>query len=782
LSVLNADAVLNALNDDTTCGFSAPSVLGSAVLSGTPGTMGSLTIKVKDCVMDFGTQGKQTEPDCKGVYKTNFGKVTATATKTIVGMVTGDPANPIIPTAYDAATLELQGTFENYYAKKSDSDTYMVWVKGGISGKTKPLLAVAKANGLCSIQTDHTMFWDVAYTPSVVQIVAPSAVIGVDVDKSNLKGMSGRNPIGDENRMEGTISVWGGEVKLPLEGDKGGLNPDFDFTLFEENFNCDPGLAKPTSFRCGSVLATLADNGARLTVSSVGTVAGLVASNSTCGFATPAVVGAEETTGTVGEVGTVTRTITDCVIELPAATALGTDCTGASKGSAGGKVTVSGTQVFSGVRTGNPAAPVIPASDSPVVLDLTLVFDNFTVTSGDGTTSLTHRSGALHAALRPRVALDLDGACSIQTGITEFSDLRYTDGVLSLASSLGTFGFTISDSDFYAVAGNWGPAATNVIDGTVEIDGTTFRIPTDGLGLNPAYDEAAYNNGWQCQPKLYKPVSHQCLPTSPYAQAAARGLIKVVGVATSLLDGNTTCGFNAPAVLGAGVATCASGGAPPCAGDMVWTVGTACEVLNVPDPTPAVKVSSNCATPAQETYVHGKVVATGTKTLTGNLTGANPPIVPVSREAGVVALTELTLTDFVVYDLAAGDTNPPKLRITFTGTVTGTLRPIGGESATNAGVYSIFTPVARFENIAIKSGTITLEQNGVPLRLELGAAELDALNGSFAGESNALSGAFNLLGVEQALLVPMLDPAFNQATFDAGYACTPDLKEPVPAN
>jgi hypothetical protein len=61
-------------------------------------------------------------------------------------------------------------------------------------------------------------------------------------------------------------------------------------------------------------------------------------------------------------------------------------------------------------------------------------------------------------------------------------------------------------------------------------------------------------------------------------------------------------------------------------------------------------------------------------------------------------------------------------------------------------------------------------------------ANIQALNGSFGGQSNTLSGQVTIDGNSASFRNLPLDPNFNQTVFDQSYACTPNLSAPIPPN
>ncbi len=96
------------------------------------------------------------------------------------------------------------------------------------------------------------------------------------------------------------------------------------------------------------------------------------------------------------------------------------------------------------------------------------------------------------------------------------------------------------------------------------------------------------------------------------------------------------------------------------------------------------------------------------------------------------------------------------------------------------GTFDIPTPVASISALSATGLKAKLIAQGKTFRLDIPEARLEAFNGSYRGVSNRLGGSIKL-GDEWVTLGDLpLDPAFNQAAFDRGYACTDDLKEVIP--
>ncbi|MFM9986881.1 MAG: hypothetical protein ACKVOK_16695, partial [Flavobacteriales bacterium] len=81
-----------------------------------------------------------------------------------------------------------------------------------------------------------------------------------------------------------------------------------------------------------------------------------------CGFSSNNVKAAAVLNGNVGEEGSLTLTVSGCVINLPTSTELAADC-GGVKTTVRGQVRVNATKIVTGRLTGDSTTPVIPMTD-----------------------------------------------------------------------------------------------------------------------------------------------------------------------------------------------------------------------------------------------------------------------------------------------------------------------------------------------------------------------------------------------------------------------------------
>jgi len=759
LTVRNVGAVASLVNADDDCGFASTAVLSNPTIDGAPGTEGTVTFTVEDCEIDLGSDLVEISEDCEGNTTSASGKITVSATRAIGGQITGNPAQPVIPGGPDAVTITLSSvTFESFRVEKSNSTSILVWTTGGISGSLSPRLAVSASSGACSIATPITTFEDLVYTESTLHVTTETNDFDVDVAGSSLSAQNGAKG-DDENTIAGEITVFGTPVVV-----EEALDPDYDAEAFLTSWVCADDLADPVSFTCADLNPRLADGAARLSVKTFGTIAGIVNADTTCGFASSTAV--PTVTGNPGAAGQISLAITDCTITLPANTALAADCSGNAT-TVGGSFTVSGTKVVQGVLSGSsdPATAVIPASDTPATLTLTITTTDFSVASGEN--SIAYSSGTISGALSPRTALSTEtGACSVTTPSATIADLTLTGANATLVSPSGSFGLVITSADLDATNGTIG-ATTNALAGSVTLDGEAYTVPSDGAGLDPAYAQAAFDAAWQCHPELSDPVSFTC-NAAAFGQVAggtAALTMRTFGTVVSLVDGNTTCGFSSPAV--AGVPTYDP--STSVAGDddvtATFSLGAGCTIdLGA---TPVV-VSTDCN--GATTSVMGSVTVTGTKTVTGFRTGdPTAPIVPTSTSPALFDLS-ITFTDFEVLS----STSTASLLVT-AGTLSGTAAPRVGLAAAN-GTCSVGTPNVSFGDVTWGASQVTLDNDGSTYTLGLTGSALDAQNGTDGTTTNALSGSIDIGGTNYPLGTLPLDPAYDQALFDATYSCDPDLQ------
>lgn len=507
LTTLNADALTNALDADDFCGFSAMDVKLAAKTEGEVGKIGTLTLTVKDCELDFGPNGMETSRNCQDKVTKGFGKATVSGTKTVTGWLTGNMANPIIPAGPDAVVVSLDATFDNFHAAKDGGTATMTWVTGGITGNLRPRLAVG-ASGACSVRTSNTSFDSVTYKPTKAVLQSGDTKIEVDIDGSLLDGQYGLGPSG-ENLIQGKMSVWGEEHTVPPEGDEDGLDPEYDAAKFIEGYACAEGLAEPLSYTCDR-LPELAQTSARGLVKLVGTTTSILNGHPGCGFEADAVKAGATITGDAPGAGSLALSVNACAINFASKTELPANCKG-EKTEVSGKVTATSKKTVEGFLTGQQDPPIVPQERTSTVFEHTaLVYDDFTLSVGGGATlSFT---GTVSAVVHP-VAGEVEGATAppadgplyaIATPVLGIEDLKVATGTVTLKSGGMTFAVDVEALELDAFNGSF-DGASNEIAGTLKANTVAFdSLPS--ATLDPAFSQAAFDATYVCTPGLKEPV------------------------------------------------------------------------------------------------------------------------------------------------------------------------------------------------------------------------------------------------------------------------------------
>lgn len=249
LTTLNADALTNAVDADETCGFASWDVKLAGKAVGEPGTIGTFTLTVENCEIDFGKEGMVTSKNCKDKETKAFGKATVVkAQKIVTGLLTGNATSPVLPQGPDSVLITIDAEFDNFYAQKDGGGATMTLVSGGVSGNLRPRMAKGPT-GNCSARTSNTAFDAVVYRPTKAVLQSGDTKIEVDIDGSDIEGQYGKGKT-DENVMKGMMKIWDKEHALPPEGDEDGLDSEYNAEEFIEGFLCGDAFAEPLSYDC----------------------------------------------------------------------------------------------------------------------------------------------------------------------------------------------------------------------------------------------------------------------------------------------------------------------------------------------------------------------------------------------------------------------------------------------------------------------------------------------------------------------------------------------------
>ncbi len=509
LAVRDVGAMIFFIGQDATCGFESPDVLQSPTIDGDVGSHGSVTWHVEGCRFHGAAEtGTVVYTDCNGVSTTAFGDATITADKTITGTLTGDPRNPVIPDSPDALTFDITSARVNgFTAVQSNSKDKLGLMSGTVSAVVKPRLASAADTGVCSVPTLNTVFDHVVLDKVHVR-VAGSNRFETDVATSDIHAVYGKS-VDAENSISGTINVY--DASRDAAGD-GVLDPEYTASSFVASNACLAGMQDPESYVCVDLTPALADGVARLTVRTLGTLAGLLDADTRCGLSSPSVLAAAVVSGAPGGPGTLTLRATDCAFAFAGPTPLPADCKGDSA-VLDGAFTITGQKTIAGIVTGDPTAPIVPVTNLPATISLEVTpagAGGYGVGVTSGPEALHVDAGTLSGSVTPKTFADAaHGFCSVASPNADFNDVTWTSADLLLTTSLGSFRVPVDGAVMTAVNGTT-IAGKNELTGSVTIGGSDLAVPSDGAGLDPSFDAATFSDSWDCNPALATPLSDVC--------------------------------------------------------------------------------------------------------------------------------------------------------------------------------------------------------------------------------------------------------------------------------
>lgn len=775
LTVRNAALLLKLIDDDTSCGFSSARVLGSYVVEGETGGVGVVSWSVSDCVLDFGDP-KVVNSDCNGDDRTVGGKVKVNARRSVKGVLTGDPATPVIPLTNDAAHAEFEAEVQNFSVRLSSADTSATMQQGTLTLKANIHLARSASVGVCSIDTSEITLSAVTVNDAVYTIENGDSVFDVDVPSLSIEGQLGLWQ-DRENFIAGTVTVWDSIVDV---GADPVLDPDYDRDEFRSSYSCKDDLELPQSYECVDLTETVANGGTRLLLNDIGNLVQAAVNDTRCGFASATVLDRVQLTGTVGyDGGEALYTVqSPCAIDLPENTFLSRNCLG-SEVRGGGKATVKGSMRQRGRLTGDPSQPVIPTSRDAVEILFDVSFDGWSVTGESGKTFIVTNGGAT-GRMNPRVAKDsATGACSIPTPVVSFANVVVKPGTSGAIVADGlSMGVTFQEGSVFSAQVGDRDGNENTLTGSVVVDVfDRSNVVVDVSGaLDPAYTHANGLAAFACTPNMVLPANDdECSFDGVIAENAARLTIQTAGTLASMVNADSDCGFEDQ--FGVLIFPSEVVGDSGEMGSMTWDVSD-CAI----DHGNLSTWSTDCN--GGSTFVDGDAAFLDVgRTVRGERNKAVfglfiDSVIPRDRNAVDVNLREVQLLEFSTYALAAGSDEPAGILIIHQGTLSALVQPALGNRADEPDTYDVPTPVARLSSVRL-SGTASLYAQGKTFHFDIDNAELIATNGAFLGSENTLGGSMSINGTSFQLGNLPLNPAYAPAAFDSSYACTENLAGPV---
>jgi hypothetical protein len=510
---------------------------------------------------------------------------------------------------------------------------------------------------------------------------------------------------------------------------------------------------------------TVATGIARLTVRNVGALTTLVSNDTTCGFASDAVLQSPAIDGDIGGIGTVTFNVADCTITLPERTLVSEDCSGAQT-TASGSITVTAQKIVRGRLTGDTGTPVIPEDPKAATIRIAqATFAEFYVEKSTSDNAMTWHEGSISAVVQPKLAAAESGACAASTPNVTFSEVHYGPSLVRVRTPDRSFEADVDGSDLWAQNGQDGDYE-NHLEGMLNVWGVEEKVPTDDDedGLDPDYERQAFLDSYACIESA-KPIRYTCDIGAGLSHGMARLTVRTVGGILKALNADTRCGFASAPVLGR-TATTGLVGYP--GGQCVWTVNQ-CNI-DLPEPT---VLGVDCH--GNETIASGLLSVSATKRVTGYVTGdPDSPCVPTSRDPVSFEL------DAFMQNWHVEASNSTKSLFVQSGRLSATVAPRLALDTTS-GACSVATPNTRFEDVRWTQGDVQLRAGSMRLGGTIQTSALSAVNGHFEDRANFLAGSLTLDG--EAFEIPQedsaLDPEYDPWRFDQGYACIENMRVPA---
>ncbi|MFH1811117.1 MAG: hypothetical protein ABIJ09_20420 [Pseudomonadota bacterium] len=771
LTVRNVGTAISLVAADTRCGFASEAAASSAVLDGEVGHEGTLTLRIDNCVLDFGDL-HTVSTDCNGVETKAAGKVTLSGTQTIRGHLTGNPAKPVIPGAADAAEMELSLAFASYQVRSSAADNGLTMEAGKLRVHALPHLGVSASLGVCAVSTTDLTLEHIQYENGVLEVDSGDGVFPAEVPTSDFGAQVGRWG-SRENDLKGQLTMWDSIVQVPTVDDTDGLDPDYKRSTFEAAMACKEDLAQPLSYECQSLDEDLAEGLARLAIAAFGRLADAYDEDTRCGFSSAPATDGQQVSGEIGrQDGRVRRTLEPpCTLSWDQPTVLKETCNGVQY-IVEGSVSATGSKEVEGWNTGNRDKPIIPQHRQPSVVSLELRFSDFRIQRSDLPYELRLRSGKMSGRISVVVAMDTAlHACAKKSSAASVEAVRLDDVDLMLTVDGNAFALSVAGSDLDATNGKVDDDE-NRMHGTLTMNGTRYTLGSFDapLPLDPNYDAGRFLLDDACRPDYQHAATDEACSLYPLlGNVAARLLVHSTGALASMINADKDCGFED--TWGVLIWPTEVVGNNGDMGSITWDV----EECWQGSPAPVV-IKEDCLDTT--TCTAGSALVNATRTVTGERESMYllvDSIVPRDPRSVRITLRDVELRDFVSYDLPAGADEPAQRVTWHGGWLTGTVEPITGENASDLGAYDIPTPIAIFSDVGVETGDATLEMNGLTFQVAVDGAQIQAQNGRYQGQGNSIQGHIVVDGTRIDIAPALLKSEYVQEVFDSSYACTEDL-------
>lgn len=497
--------VTDVVDRDTRCGFASDGVEAAVTTRGTVGARGGSApwTLASPCELSF-AEPTVVSTNCLGLQVIMQGKVRVTGTKTVRRLLTGDPAQPIIPTSRDPAELQLSMVFDEFIVTDSTGRRGQTARSGTLTGRSMPRTALDADTGACSLKTPVAQFPTIAWADAALVVKNDGSSFAIDVSSAALVAQNGPGPA-SENHLSGVLIGDGEAFTIPVGGGAPVLDPAYDAAILASTWTCPPNLRVPASDAECAFERPLAEGAARLLVQLVGSISGEVNADDRCGFATNGVLLApERVEGGDGEQGLMAWKIDDCAIEHAPPRVVARSCT-QDRTCRGGRVTIDARRTVTGRRKKELLFidSITPNARNSVRIDLLNVdlanVSTYSVAAGASApeSRLTLHVGRLAATVLPILGERRSeaGVFDVPTPVASLTGIVLTGARATLESEGKTFLLDLPGVRLAAFNGSY-QGASNSLEGTVTLGASTVEL--GALKLDPAFTQAAFDASYAC--------------------------------------------------------------------------------------------------------------------------------------------------------------------------------------------------------------------------------------------------------------------------------------------
>jgi hypothetical protein len=507
LSVATFATMVSALDGNLECGFSSAKVVSQVELKGAVGVPGGQAIYriSQPCRVTYADE-TAVKSDCHGLSRFAKGTIELTGTKTVNGILTGDPETPIIPTSLNPVKVEATLSFDDFIYSDSTRTKALAVKSGRLSGTVAPTVALDTTSGACSMTTAMAEVQTLTWRDGRVTVGSGTSSFGLRISGSNVDAQTGTKG-GKTNYLAGSININGSPIALPTDNPV--LDPEFDPVRFEESYSCKPNLRIARTDEECSFVRPLAEAAARLLVQNAGAITSLINRDDECGYEKKLLLlDPDRVVGDNGDLGLMEWSTHQCRVGNSTATVVDQNCAGTRR-VVSGFATVDSKRTVTGERDKKLLVidTIIPRTRAAMTMSLgTVKRESWSAnTSASGASApaaklLLHK-GTLTGTVIPILGENRDepNTFDVATPVAVFKDLRLTNASATLTSGRKTFHLQIPELEVSAQNGSF-RGVTNALSGRVTMGATDVDLgPT---ALDPAYDQKAFDGTYACTSDL----------------------------------------------------------------------------------------------------------------------------------------------------------------------------------------------------------------------------------------------------------------------------------------